>query len=102
MVLDLVCGGYNCCFCEQFFEEGDGEVCYANGFYFSTWEELFEGFVGIYVGYACVEIAGAVGEFGEEGVVAWCCIISISRPKVLVGEGGKKGEGRREEGETYQ
>lgn len=33
VVFYLVCGGDNCCFCEEFLEEGDGEVCYAYCFY---------------------------------------------------------------------
>lgn len=50
VVFDLVCGGHDCGLYEKFLEEGDGEVCYAYCFYFSSWDELFEGFVGVDVG----------------------------------------------------
>lgn len=71
MILDLVRSGHDCRLCEQFLKEGDGEIGYADCFDFSAGEELFEGFVGVDVGYAGIEIAGAVGEFWEEGVVSW-------------------------------
>lgn len=71
VVLNLVCGGGDFGFLHEFFQEGDGEVGDTDGLCLSGGEELFHLLPGLGVGPGCVEVAGAVGVFGEFGVVAF-------------------------------
>jgi len=71
VVFNLVCGGGDFGFLHEFFQEGDGEVGDTDGLCLSGGEELFHFLPGLDVGPGCVEVAGAVGVFGEFGVVAF-------------------------------
>lgn len=76
VVLDLVDGRHDGGLCEQLLEVLDRVICDANGLYF-VWDgldELLEVLPGVDVGYAAVEITGAVFVFGEERVVSFASI----------------------------
>jgi hypothetical protein len=79
VVLDLVGCGSDGCFLHQFFEEGDGKVGYTDCFRLSGFEDGFHLFPGLGVGPGGVEVAGAVGVFGEVWVVAFGVHGDLSR-----------------------
>lgn len=73
MVFDLVHGGHDGGLCEQLLHVLYRVVCDADGFDFVGvgFDEGFEIGPGLDVCEGAVDVAGAVGEFGEEGVVSW-------------------------------
>jgi hypothetical protein len=76
VVLDLVGSGNDSRLCEQLLEVLDRVVCNADGLDFVGvgLDELLEVLPCVDVGYAVVDVAGAVWKLGEEGVVA--CVLS--------------------------
>lgn len=72
MVLDLVHGGHDGDLGEEFLEVTLAVVGDADGFDFPCGQELLHALVGRDVGVGAVEVARAVGEFGEEGVISCC------------------------------
>jgi hypothetical protein len=71
VVFDLIACGSDGCDLHQFFKVRDGKIAYADCFCFSGGEEGFHVFPGLGVGGGSVEVAGAVGVFGEVWVIAF-------------------------------
>lgn len=73
VVFDLVRGRCDCCFSEQLLHVLNRVVCDANGFDFVRvgFDEGLHVQPGLDVAGGVVDVAGAVFEFGEEGVVAF-------------------------------
>jgi hypothetical protein len=77
VVFNLVHSGRDGCLCEEFLHIFDRVVCDANGFDF-VWvrlNQLLEVLPCLDVCDAVVDVAGAVFEFGEKGVVS--CHMSV-------------------------
>ena len=72
MIFDLIRSRCDCCFREQLLHVFNRVVCDADGFDFVGvgFDEGFEIGPGLDVCEGAVDVAGAVGEFGEEGVVS--------------------------------
>jgi hypothetical protein len=76
VVLDLVDGGCDGGFCEQLLDGLD--------FVGVRLDEFLEVLPGLDVGDAVVDVAGAVFEFGEEGVVSWSMLVYVDDVIVIV------------------
>lgn len=73
VILDLIRCRNDGSLCKELLKILDGVVCNANSLDLLRvrLDELFKVLPGVYVGYAAVNIARAIGEFREERVVSY-------------------------------
>jgi hypothetical protein len=86
VILDLVDGRCDGGFCEQLLHILDRVICDADGLDFVgvRLDQFLKVLPGLDVGDAVVDVAGAVFELGEEGVVSWEMLVCVNGVMVSV------------------